>query len=144
MNMKKIFYSLIFFAIFNLTANAQSKEDKAVESAVEAFNTALVDRDRAALEKLAANDLNYGHSGGKVEDKAAFVEAVVEGPFQFKTINAENQTIEVIGKIAIVRHTFVFKANNNGEPVDLKLGNMMVWRKKKDQWKLLARQAYKL
>jgi hypothetical protein len=50
----------------------------------------------------------------------------------------------VIGNIAIVRHTFVSNASNNGQPVDLKIGNMMVWQKKKGQWELLSRQAFKI
>ena len=77
--MKRFFPLLILSLIFTTVITAQTKEEKAVAAAVETLRKAMVDGDRAALEKYAANGLSYGHSGGKVEDKASFVENIANG-----------------------------------------------------------------
>lgn len=141
LNIKMLYPVLCGLLLWNGAGYAQSG---AVALAAEAFKQALVDRDQQALEELTARELSYGHSGGKVEDKKAFIEAVVNGPFQFLTITAEDQSIAVTGNTAIVRHVFVSEARNDNKPVQVKIGNMMVWQKKEGQWRLIARQAYQL
>ena len=93
---------------------------------------------------MAAGALSYGHSSGKVEDKAAFVEGLLKGPFDFQTIDITDQTIKLVGKTAIVRHIFSSKVLNKGNPDSLKLGILLVWKKQKGKWKLLVRQAVKI
>lgn len=142
--MKKSVFSFIFFLLLAGAASAQSNDQREVATAVEEFYKAMVSADKSMLEKLTAQELSYGHSSGKVEDRAAFVEDVVSGAFDFLTIDAEDQTITLAGNTAIVRHVFTSKATNNGSPTDIRIGVMQVWQKQNGQWKLLARQAFKL
>ena len=142
--MKKILCLFIFSFLLIAGSNAQSKDEKDVASAVQKFNKAMVDADKKALENITAEKLSYGHSSGKVENKTEFVDAVVNGPFDFLTLDGEDQTINVAGETAVVRHVFVSKAKNAGTPVDVRIGNVLVWQKQNGEWKLLARQAYKL
>jgi hypothetical protein len=111
---------------------------------VEKLNKAIVDPEKGLLESIASEGLSYGHSGGKVQNKAQFVDDLVNGAFNFSSVNALDQTISISGDNAIVRHTLVAKATNAGVPTDIRIGNVMVWRKESGQWKLLARQAFKL
>jgi ketosteroid isomerase-like protein len=55
-----------------------------------------------------------------------------------------NQNIELAGNIAIVRNIAVIKGTTKGTILDVKIGILMIWQKQGDQWKLLARQGYKL
>lgn len=142
--MKKILLPFICLLLLAVAACAQSKDEKEVAAAVERFNQAMVSADKSQLEMLTAEQLSYGHSSGKVQDKAAFVEDVVNGPFDFVTIEPVDQTVTMAGETAVVRHVFTSEATNNGTPTSIKIGNMMVWQKQKGQWKLLARQAFKL
>jgi len=97
------------------------------------------------LEKIAANGLSYGHSSGKVEDKAAFVENIANGNSDFVTIDLTEQTIYVSGSTAIVRHKFSATTHDKGkDPGAVKLAIITVWQKEKKEWKMLARQAVKL
>ena len=48
------------------SAVAQPADEAAVKAAVEAFRKAMLGNDRAQLEALTAEQLSYGHSGGKV------------------------------------------------------------------------------
>jgi hypothetical protein len=105
----------------------------------------MVNRDETALKNLTTEALTYGHSSGNIENKQAFVDAVVHGDFNFISTDTENQTVYFSGDdTAVVRHIFLIEAINKGNPVSIRLGNMMVFKKQKNQWRLLARQAYKL
>lgn len=143
--MKKIlgFLLIICFSVLT-TAFAQSKDETAVASAVEALKKAMIDADKTALENIAADDLSYGHSNGKVEDKAEFVRAIVSGESDFVTINLTEQIIKIAGNAAIVRHKLSATTNNSGKPGTANLALLMVWQKQKGSWKLLARQAVKI
>lgn len=130
------------FTTINLTA--QSKDEKAITAAVEKLSKVIVNPDKATLEGIASDALSYGHSAGKIQNKAEFVDDLLNGPFDFSSVETTNQTISISGKNAIVRHTFIAKATNAGVPTDIKIGIMMVWRKEGSAWKLYARQAFRL
>lgn len=138
----KLFFALILFVLTN--TYAQSKSEQAVATSVTALHNNVVSPDREALNTLVSEALSYGHSAGKVENKGQFIDFLFNGPFKFTSINTTDQTIQVSGKNAVVRHIFIGKATNNGVPTDIRLGNLMVWRKEGGNWKLLARQAFKL
>jgi ketosteroid isomerase-like protein len=143
--MKKLLTSLLIICFFSLNiVFAQSKDETAVANAVEALKKAMIDADKIALEKIAADDLSYGHSAGKIEDKAEFVRAIVSNESDFVTINLTDQTIKIAGNVAIVRHKLAATTNNNGQPGTAKLSVLLVWQKQKGDWRLLARQAVKI
>jgi ketosteroid isomerase-like protein len=139
----KLMSLLLLMCLTGATAFAQSKDETAVAAAVETLRKAMVDGDKAALEKIAATELTYGHSGGKLEDKAAFVQALAGGASDFVTIELTEQTITVVGDVAIVRHKLAADTNDGGKPGTVKLAVLTVWKKQGKEWKLLARQAVK-
>ncbi len=141
--MKKIFYLLVFFSVSTIT-HAQSRDEKQVATAVKELNKALLHADKKVLENITVSELSYGHSSGKIENKTQFVEAIVKGIVKFSDIDISDQTITIAGNNAIVRHRFSAKLINNGTPLEIKIGALMVWVKQKGKWKLLARQGYKL
>ncbi|GAA3956192.1 hypothetical protein GCM10022209_62320 [Chitinophaga oryziterrae] len=120
---------------------AQSKDEKAVIASVESLRKAMVDADKATLEKLADTKLSYGHSGGKIENKETFVDNIVSGRSDFVTIELADQTVAVTGNTAIVRHNLNAATNDNGKPAEVHLHVLTVWVKEGNMWKLLARQA---
>lgn len=142
--MKGAFGLLILLTFSVVSLNAQSKAEKAVAAAVEKLNKAIIDPEKSLLESIASDGLSYGHSGGKVQNKAEFVDDLINGAFNFSSVTPVDQTISISGKNAIVRHIFVAKATNAGVPTDIRIGNVMVWRNEGGQWKLLARQAFRL
>ena len=104
----------------------------------------MLDGTKKDLENIAANELSYGHSNGLVENKAEFVEALASGKNDFVTINLAEQTIKLAGNTAEVRHKLTGETNNGGQAGTVNLGVLLVWQKQQGQWKLLARQAFKL
>jgi ketosteroid isomerase-like protein len=125
-------------------AMAQNKEEAAVTAAVENLRKAMIDGDKAGLQNVTADQLSYGHSSGKVEDKATFVDNIASGKSDFVTIDLTNQTIAISGDAAIVRHSLSATTNDGGKPGTVNLNILLIWQKQKGQWKLLARQAVKI
>jgi len=57
-------------------AFAQGGDAAAVAEAVSNLTKAMLNADKAKLDALVADQLSYGHSAGKIEDKAAFVDVI--------------------------------------------------------------------
>ena len=123
---------------------AQSKDEQAVTTAVEARRKAMIDPDKTTLDALVLDDLTYGHSNGNLQDKAAFEEALLNKSSDFVTIDLTNQTVKVVGNTAWVRHTLTATTNDGGKPGNAHLSVLLIWLKQKGQWRLLARQAVKI
>jgi hypothetical protein len=113
----------------------------AVTAAAERLRVAMIDPTPAALGALVADDLSYGHSGGKVDTKASFIADLMDGKSDFVTIAITEQTIKVVGDNAIVRHTLTADTNDSGKPGKVSIKILGVWQKQGGDWKLLARQA---
>ena len=143
--MQKYFILIGFVAMaFFQEATAQDKGIEAVEKAVIQLKDAMLSGQEASLVAISSKDLTYGHSNGVVEDQDAFVYALASGNNNFTSITLSDQTVDVLGKIALVRHNLVGNTHNKGaEPATVNLGVLMVWQKEGKEWKLLARQAYK-
>lgn len=138
--MKQI--SILLLLLLAGQASAQTKPEAAVEAAVEALRQALVDPDRATLERLTLPELTYGHSSGLIENRSEFVEALVSGRSDFVSIDLSDQSIQVIGrKTAVVRHKLSGVLNSNGAQRPIVLSVLLIWQKASGSWKLLARQA---
>ena len=124
---------------------AQPSKVEDVVQAVQTLTQAMIDANGPTLKQLTSESLSYGHSSGKIETQAEFVETIVSGVSVFEDIQLENQTVEVVDNTAIVRHTFVAKTNDKGKgPGTVKLGILLVWVNAETHWVLLARQAVKV
>lgn len=140
-----IIIAVVLFQFSSLAQNSsQSKEETAVAARVETLRQAMIDADGAKLKELTSSGLSYGHSSGLVQNQATFIEKIVNGESDFVTIEFQNQTIEIVGDAAIVRHNLAAHTKDGGVDKDIKIGIMLVWQKQKNKWLLIARQAYKL
>jgi ketosteroid isomerase-like protein len=128
-----------------LAQQGGSGDEAAVARAVEALNKAMVGRDKAQLEALTAPQLSYGHSAGRIENRQEFVDNLMSGNSRFRFINLSDQTVALAGDDAIVRHLFTAETENRqGQVTPVRIGVMQVWQKQGGEWKLLARQAFRL
>jgi hypothetical protein len=123
---------------------AQSGDEAAVAQAGETFLNARLKADRSPCEALTAGHLSYGPSAGRVEDKSQCISAAASGPSRWKFITLTDQTIQIVGKNAIVRHTFTGETARDGQSTPVKSGVLMVWHQPDGQWPLLARHAVRL
>lgn len=116
-----------------------------IEAVVETLRKAMIAADEDALSKLASGRLTYGHSGGKMQSKAQFIDSFVSGASVFVSIDINEQQIIIQDDTAIVRHILSAETNDRGKgAANIKLHILLVWIKTDSgQWQLLARQAVK-
>jgi ketosteroid isomerase-like protein len=141
----KTFLLAITMALTTFGMQAQTAEAE-VRTAVDRLMQGIGNADDNILNGIASDALVYGHSSGKVQDKKEFVaEIVSKQPLVYRNIRLGEQKIYLSGDVSIVRH--VFEADTEtpeGTKGHLRIGNVLVWQKQGGEWKLLARQAYKL
>ena len=141
--MKKATFLLLFIS-FTMSLQAQTSSEDKLLASVEKLRLGMISGNKADLESVTSKDLSYGHSGGKVEDYAAFIETFASKRSDFVTAEFNKQTVKISGKIGLVRHQLDAKTNDGGKPGEIHLGVLLVWKKEGRDWKLLGRQAYKL
>src|SRR5919202_4674486 len=124
-------------------AGAESADEAAVAQAVEALRKAVFGQEKTQLEALCAEELSYGHSDGRVENKAQFINGVMTRKAILKSLTLSDHTITVVGTDAIARHTWASESETDGRPTSTKIGVLQVWQKQGGAWKLLARQGFR-
>ena len=149
--MKKIIVLLLFPVLTGCCGNqpqqpATPSSEADVAAAVDLLMKGFVNADESILNLLTADELVYGHSSGKVQNKSEFIAEILSGePLKYISIALPEQTIQMAGDAAVVRHIFTSETiNTDGEPGSLRIGVMQIWQLQNGKWKLLARQAYRL
>ena len=130
--------------LFGSPAFAEAGDEAAVRQNVEALREALLKADKAQLARLTADQLSYGHSDGRVQNKPEFLDGVMTRKATVKSINFPDLKIEVAGDAAIARHLYESESEMDGKTTNTKIGTLELWQKQGGNWKLLARQGYKL
>ena len=141
--MKKII-PLFFLGMLVLHTNiAKAQQQGAILMKMLGLKTALLKKDSVSLSNLLADDVSYGHSNGWLQGKADLIRDVVSGVQDYKTIEPSNLNIRVYENTAVV--TMQSKSNMifQGKPLDLSMNVLLVWVKKNNDWKLIARQSVK-
>ncbi|MGH8377004.1 MAG: nuclear transport factor 2 family protein, partial [Pseudomonas sp.] len=116
--MKKAKVLIGFLCLFSgYVAATPVAADKDVAQAVDHLTQAMLHKDIPELNALTAENLTYGHSSGKIQDKKAFIADIETGKSAFKTLEMQNQTITVSGDVALVRHHFSAQALKGTEVV---------------------------
>ena len=126
-------------AVFGGTPKADAK--KAVLAAEQAYVDAMIKRDKAALEKLLADDLVYIHSSSKSESKAEVIQAITSGSTTYESFEFRDTTVRQYGDVVITNHKATIKTKQTG------VANLLVthvWVKHKGGWQFASRQASRL
>jgi len=132
-------------ALGHSNAVAQSPEEKVLAANLEAFREAYLKLDLAKLATLVGDNLNYGHSSGKIENKQQFLDGAKARKGVMKSLKFSDVKTAVAGTSAVVRHIWESETELDGKTSPTKIGVLQVWQKAKDgKWRIYARQAYRL
>jgi ketosteroid isomerase-like protein len=126
------------------SAGAQAGDEAAVADAVETLRKALFEANKAKLEQVAAPQISYGHSDGRVETKEQFINGVMTRKQVVKSLAYPELKVAVVGNAAIARHLHLSESELEGKTTTTRIGVLQVWQKQDGGWKLLARQAFRL
>lgn len=119
-------------------------DDAALKDAVEELRKAILAADKAKLTALTASELTYGHSSAVVQDQATFIDGVVNRKSTVKSLDFPDLQTFVAGNVGVGRHRYVSDSEQDGKVTHVDIGVLAVWQQQGGQWKLLARQGYKL
>lgn len=114
-----------------------------LHESIEAFRVAMIEGDRDSLLRLTSDALSYGHTSGLIEDKQEFVKGIGERD-EFKSISVSELSVQESGPFAIVRHRFQAEVLIYGKKATPDIQVLQVWIAEEGEWKLLARQAFRL
>jgi ketosteroid isomerase-like protein len=132
-------------SIISWSVSGWSDDEDGLAQAIEAFRKAMLAKDKNQFDALCAEELTYGHSSGKVEDKAKFILGAISPNWHWNTLEFVEVTDKVSGDIGIARAVLsgVYE-NAEGKSVPIRDGVLMIWRKQGSDWRLIARQAFKI
>lgn len=137
---------VLFFTLLTglQTVSAQSADEAAVAQSVESLRKAMFARDAKQFEALVSENVSYGHSAGRIENKKEFITAALANKSVMKSLAFTDQTVKVTGDKAVVRNTYNAESELDGKTNTTKIGVLLVWAKEAGTWRLYARQAYRL
>ena len=107
---------------------------------------AMIKGDRAALERILADDLTYTHSSALFEDKAQFIKSVTSGNIDYVSIvpSESDWKVRINGNTAIVNGLAAVNVVDTGKDLKFRLRYTTVHTNRKGQWQLQAWQATRL
>lgn len=142
--MTKLKVTLGFLCLFSgFVAAAPSADEQEVAKAVDKMTQAMLHKDIKTLGALTSDNVTYGHSSGKIQNKEEFIADIETGRSGFNTLEMKNQKINMNGETALVRNHFSAEAVNSGKVVPTEIENFQIWQKQKGHWLLIGRQAFK-
>lgn len=127
-----------------LSVQAQERDPCAdVRPAFDQLMRQLEDPTEKRLLELTHTKLSYGHSNGRLENQAAFIQALVSGTSDFKSIQSTAFQCERVAETAYIRQELAAEIQDGGIDQSIRLHVLYLFVLEKKSWKLLARQAVK-
>lgn len=89
-------------------------EEKEVYSAYEAINNAMIEKDRAAMERYFDKNLTFTHMSGKKQTREEFIGEIMDGTLNYFKVDTKDYSINVNGDMAHMKVTHTLTAKVYG------------------------------
>jgi ketosteroid isomerase-like protein len=109
--------------------------------AVRAYDAAQVQSDRAALQRLLADDYRLANSAGQVQDKAAFIADQTAPGYRLQPFTVEEPYQRLAGDVALLGGAATLAGTDGGKPYSVRLRFLDVWQKRDGRWRVVFTQA---
>ena len=126
------------------SAEAASADEGTLTKSIETLREGILKADKAKLDQVTASQISYGHSDGRVQNKAEFIDGVMNRKQVQKSLTFPELKVAVVGNAAIARHVYLGESELNGKQTNTRIGALQLWQKQDSGWKLIARQGFKL
>jgi hypothetical protein len=129
-----------------LTPAAWAQTGKAEQQVLQAEKDrfdAMIKGDRAALEKLLADDLTYTHSTALLETKEQFIKSVTSGNIDYVSIvpSASDSKVRINGNTAILTGLAAVNVIDTGKDRKIRIRYTTVYTNRGGAWLLSAWQS---
>ena len=139
--MKKSFtvYMIMLFAILACIAespkeNQMTTEEKEVYSAYEAINKAMIEKDRAAMERYFDENLIFTHMSGKKQTREEFIGEIMDGTLNYFKVDTKDFSIIVDGDTAHMKVTHKLTAKVYGISGSWTMSGENTYKKRDGIW----------
>ena len=136
--------TLVIGAFATALAATLPAQESVVEKADRARFAAAISADVAALGELLAPELSYVHSGGNLETKDEYIEAIRSGKYKYKKIDLEGVRVREYGDTAVVTGKATIDLTSSGNEVHSVIRFLDVWVKRAGKWQMVAWQSTRL
>ncbi len=124
---------------------AASGDSAAVLSAEDARFAAMIAPDTVSLRRWLAEDLEYVHSTGVVEDREQLIASIQAGKLRYVAVTPSARRVDLIGLDgAFVQGQARIEAAAGSKPVDFQARYLAVYRLEAGDWRLRAWQSLRL
>ena len=112
----------------------------AVREAAAGWRQAVIEQDKAALDRLLADDLIYMHGGGKTQNKAEYITAVTTGPSHYESFTPSDTRIRVYGNIAVLSGYVDVKTPRDS----YRVRTLEIYSNNNGQWQFTAKESVRM
>ena len=109
-------------------------------AAAHAYDAAQVNGDRAALERLVADDYVLVNGAGQVQDKARLIADYVAPGFKLDPFTIEEPVETVLGDTALLGGRVNMTGTDGGQRFALVVRFVDAWAKRDGQWRVVYSQ----
>jgi ketosteroid isomerase-like protein len=127
-----------------MTASSHEGAENEVRRAERALYDAMVAKDWAALDRILASDLAYGHSTGVMETKGEYLAALGKDVYLYEAISSRDVTVKIFGDAALMHGIVDMDAAGGGAKRVLHLLFVLAFVKRDGRWQLYLRHATRI
>ncbi|WP_238537050.1 nuclear transport factor 2 family protein [Caulobacter sp. AP07] len=109
-------------------------------AAAHAYDQAQVNGDRAALERLVADDYVLVNGAGQVQDKARLIADYVAPGFKLDPFTIEAPVEKVLGDTALLGGRVDMTGTDSGQRFALTVRFVDTWARRDGQWRVVYSQ----
>jgi ketosteroid isomerase-like protein len=111
-----------------------------LKAQADAWDRAIVAKDRAAIEANMAEDFRQIDARGNVETKASFVDGLVSPDLALDPYTVEDFEVRVYGDTALISGRTRMTGRYQGQPFDTHYRYIDVYVKRRGAWKIVSVQ----
>ena len=109
-------------------------EEKEVYSAYEAINKAMIEKDRAAMERYFDKNLTFTHMSGKKQTREEFIGEIMDGTLNYFKVDTKDYSINVDGDTAHMKVTHILTAKVYGISGSWTMSGENTYKKRDGIW----------
>jgi len=110
----------------------------------DAWDKAIVRKDRAAIEANMAEDFRQIDSAGNVETKASFVDGLVSDKLEIDPYTVEDFDVRLYGDVALLSGRTRMTGRYDGKPFTSHYRYIDIYARKDGLWKIVSVQITKI
>lgn len=132
-NMRKT--CALFFASMLILTPAQARDTADLRAFADAFDAAQIAQDRAALERMVADDLVFIDGSGKRYGKAFFIDGWTGADDDYDPVTLSDRVILPLGEDAgLASAETILSGRSAGKPFRVRIRFTDIFRRSGDSW----------